>query len=116
MTGSHSKSHKHGVTALYSMHRYHRNDGEWVPSTQHSVDESKQQQRGAHGGFVHAYRSPRSRTPVAPPSPRTLCKRTCGHIAPDTHKHTKVGGEFGAATATRKDSKSYTRHNSDASL
>ncbi|RNC34705.1 hypothetical protein TcCL_Unassigned02489 [Trypanosoma cruzi] len=85
----HSKRVIHTVFDKSQMHRHHRNDGTRVPSTQHSVGESKQQQRGAHGGFVHAFRSPRSRTRVAPPSPHTLDKRTCGHTNPDrsTRKH-----------------------------
>ncbi|RNC47100.1 hypothetical protein TcCL_NonESM02987 [Trypanosoma cruzi] len=87
------------------MHRYHHNDGKWVPSIQHSVGESKQQ-RGAHGGFAHAPRSPRSRTRVAPPSPHKLGKMKCAHKP--WQKNTKVGREFGAATATRRDHKSYT--------
>ncbi|EKG05900.1 hypothetical protein TCSYLVIO_003017 [Trypanosoma cruzi] len=89
------------------MHEDHHNDGEWMSSTQHSVGESKQQQqRGAHGGFVHAYCSIRFRTPVAPPSPHKLGKRTCAHIVPDTN--TQVGREFGAAAATRRNHRSHT--------
>ncbi|EAN85053.1 hypothetical protein Tc00.1047053509219.10 [Trypanosoma cruzi] len=75
----HSKRVIHIVFDKNHMHEDHRNDGEWISSTQHSVGESKQQQRGAHGGFAHAFRSLRSRTRVAPPSPHTLCKRTWAH-------------------------------------
>ncbi|RNC46680.1 hypothetical protein TcCL_NonESM03420 [Trypanosoma cruzi] len=32
--------HTCGVTALYSIHKDHRNDGEWMPTTQHGVGES----------------------------------------------------------------------------
>ncbi|RNC31818.1 exo-alpha-sialidase [Trypanosoma cruzi] len=61
----------------------------------------------AEGSSMHSARyGPRTR--VAPPTPHTLDKRTCGHITPDTHKLTQVGREFGKAVATRKDSKSYT--------
>ncbi|RNC34297.1 hypothetical protein TcCL_Unassigned02927 [Trypanosoma cruzi] len=79
MTGSQNKRVIHTVFDKSQMHRYHRNDGKRVPTTQHSVGESKQQQRGAHGGFAHAYRSPRS-APVWHRRHRTHLTKGRGHI------------------------------------
>ncbi|RNC53647.1 hypothetical protein TcCL_ESM09016 [Trypanosoma cruzi] len=114
MTDSLSKRVIHTVCDAHQMHEDHHNDGKWVPSTQHSFGESQQQQRGAHGGFVHAYRSPRSRTPLAPPTPHTLCKRTCGHITPDTN--TQNLEENSVKQRPHARTPNHTHHNSDASL
>ncbi|EKF99247.1 hypothetical protein TCSYLVIO_009837 [Trypanosoma cruzi] len=63
MNRGHNKKTIHTVFDAHHMHEDRRNDGEWMSSTQHSVGErQQQQQRGARGGFAHAYRSPRSHT------------------------------------------------------
>ncbi|RNF08551.1 hypothetical protein TcG_09879 [Trypanosoma cruzi] len=96
------------------MHEDHRNDGNWVTSTQHSVDESQQQQRGERGGFAQAFRSLRSHTRVAPPSPHALDKRTCAHIVTDTNPHKWEGDSV--QQRPHAGITDHTRHNSDASL
>ncbi|RNE96500.1 hypothetical protein TcG_12984, partial [Trypanosoma cruzi] len=97
MNRGHNKKTIHTVFGAHHMHEDRRNDGARMSTTQHSVGESQQQQqRGAHGGLLHAYRSLRSRTRVAPPSPHTLCKNS-------VQQRPHAGNP------------NHTRHNSDAS-
>ncbi|RNC32552.1 hypothetical protein TcCL_Unassigned04823 [Trypanosoma cruzi] len=113
MTGSHNKRVIHTVCDAHHMHEGHHNDGKWVPTTQHSVGESKQQ-RGAHGGFVHASRSPRS-APLWHRRHRTHSARGRGHIATDTRKHTQKWEEYSVQQRPQARTPNHTRHNSGAS-
>ncbi|RNC36307.1 hypothetical protein TcCL_Unassigned00735 [Trypanosoma cruzi] len=98
----------------HHMHEGHHKDGPWIPSTQQSVGES-QQQRGGHGGFAHAFRQLRSRTPVWHHRHRTHTAGGNARINPDrnTHRHKWEGNSVQQRPHAK--TPNHTRHNSNAS-